>query len=813
MGNSQTKEARGHGSSGPRVSGSTSPTGRQDGQQNNLEAPLRPAHSRQRRGSRPDFSFLGLGGNSDQDTSSLEQRRETKVEREARKAEKERVARLKERERSMREEHVDGGYLVTQGVYVGTEDFNKAIVRQFMIERRLAPFWRGLNDFSDSWAEHQLMAAARGMAIPPADEVPPELEYQLAKRITTDRTKESALKSLTIPIGGRSQSFQSDSSAPLSPPPNSLPIPSPSSPPPTGSPGTSTFRTRAKTLASLATSSRGNSQVDMTPREFQLPPDPFVNGQPIEVYLYKDASECPICFLYYPPYLNTTRCCEQPICSECFVQIKRPDPHPPEHEQPDPNAPPVSDAEREAQADGLLVSEIATCPYCKTPDFGITYTPPPFRRGLTYGTGSHPYQIRSAMSSQTSISSGNLSPGPGRRRGTSLSANAPEVITTDKIRPDWATKLAAARAHAARRSAAATALHTAAYLMNGQSADSRAFAAFSRRGMLRRSTLEGGENGPSSNLSALAMLAERHAARQQEAAGETRANALLPPPRGSSSRRSRMDDLEDMMMMEAIRLSLASEEERRRKEEKEARKEAKKKEKETKKAEKAARKNSLFTVNSNGSNGDASSSQMERSRSNLSLGQDDESTTSKGKGVERSDTPPVVGGKVEEEAPRPYYIPALSLSGTSQESLASSIPIPTAAEPFRRSHLRQMSTASSTSSSFVEPGPAASFSGSGTPPPGSLEPMFNFRSLAAMIGEDEKDNDSAHVENAHRDQSPKFREDTQEKGPSNAGESWDHDDSDLPASSDSSAMRESDADPVVKNGKPVVEPSTSISHV
>lgn len=33
----------------------------------------------------------------------------------------------------MREEHVDGGYLVTQGVYVGTEDFNKAVVRQLMV--------------------------------------------------------------------------------------------------------------------------------------------------------------------------------------------------------------------------------------------------------------------------------------------------------------------------------------------------------------------------------------------------------------------------------------------------------------------------------------------------------------------------------------------------------------------------------------------------------------------------------------------------------------------------------------------------------
>jgi hypothetical protein len=215
-----------------------------------------------------------------------------------------------------------------------------------------------------------------------------------------------------------------------------------------------------------------------------------------------------------------------------------------------------------------------------------------------------------------------------------------------------------------------------------------------------------------------------------------------------------MDDLEDMMMMEAIRLSLASEEERRKKEEKEARKEAKKKEKEGKKADKAARKNSLFTLHSNGSNGDGASSLMERSRSNLSLGLDDDSISGKGKGIERNGTPPQEGTRVDEEMPRASYLPSLSLSGTSQESVASSIPIPTAAEPFRRSHLRQMSNASSASSSFVDSGPAATFSGSSTPPPGSLEPMFNFRSLAAMIGEDEKAENSAHVEDANGDPSP-----------------------------------------------------------
>lgn len=83
------------------------------------------------RGSRPDLSFLGLGSSST--AEPLEVRRETKQEREARKLAKEREARQKERERSMKEEHIDGGFCVTQGVYTGTEDFNKAVVRQLMV--------------------------------------------------------------------------------------------------------------------------------------------------------------------------------------------------------------------------------------------------------------------------------------------------------------------------------------------------------------------------------------------------------------------------------------------------------------------------------------------------------------------------------------------------------------------------------------------------------------------------------------------------------------------------------------------------------
>lgn len=61
------------------------------------------------------------------------ERRETKQEREARRLERERILRVKERERSMKEEHVDGGFLVTMGVYTASEDFSKPIVRQLQV--------------------------------------------------------------------------------------------------------------------------------------------------------------------------------------------------------------------------------------------------------------------------------------------------------------------------------------------------------------------------------------------------------------------------------------------------------------------------------------------------------------------------------------------------------------------------------------------------------------------------------------------------------------------------------------------------------
>lgn len=706
MGNSATKEQRHSTAVGYHSRHQDVSSSRERGPEN---LPSNVYTARSGRGSRHDLSFLGIGSTS-QTVDPPEVRRETRQEREARKLEKERVAREKERVRSMKEEHVDGGYLVTQGVYTGTEDFSKPTVRQFMIERRIAPFWYGLNDFKDEWTEHQLVAAANGLPIPAADDIPPEPEK--AAIVESPSGSNHNIDNLTVPIAGRSDSYASDHSLNLSQPHATFPVTT-SSPPHNHSlhmHPSSPFRPRSKTLASLT--SKNPPQGEIVPREIQLPTDPYVNGQRMEAFLYKDATECPICFIFYPPYLNKTRCCDQPICSECFVQIKRPDPHPPEHEHHSPSSPSQSQAAPQENPD-TLVSEPANCPYCQQSEFGVTYEPPPFKRGLAYANLAA-VNYGSAMSSSSSLNSAaspTLKPASGRRRTTSVSASDAAVITTDKVRPDWATKLANARNHAARRSAAATALHTAAYMMgNGATHESRGFG-FSRFGRGRDSPADSTSGTPTGHgpdtaarLAAFSTLAEHHAQRQREAQNES----------GSRRRRSRVEDLEEMMMMEAIRLSLVAEEERKRKEEAEAakiaKKEAKKKEKAEKKAEKAA-KRGVYGSGAASVSGSALSLALpgvgrRRGNSGSSVIAREAATNKndKGKDVDRgtatmstsssangaSATLPTFQHHVEEPTPKVH----------SQEFCPQSPTTVTA--PEKPSHLRQMSNASSAASSYVE---------------------------------------------------------------------------------------------------------------
>jgi len=135
MGNTSTKESRS--SDGGHRSHHSAAAAHADSSATNADQ----SSSRRNRVSRADLAPLGLasaGGGSSSRADAPHERRETKQEREIRRLERERLARTAERERSMREEHVDGGYLVTMGIYNGPEDFNKQIVRQLIVSTRVA---------------------------------------------------------------------------------------------------------------------------------------------------------------------------------------------------------------------------------------------------------------------------------------------------------------------------------------------------------------------------------------------------------------------------------------------------------------------------------------------------------------------------------------------------------------------------------------------------------------------------------------------------------------------------------------------------
>lgn len=133
MGNSSSKDSR-HASEDTSPGGTGASSSQHAGTERTITQIYGP-RSGSGRGSRQDLSFLGLrrdrGGG--EDAAQPERPKETKQERDARRAERERQARIKERERSIREEGVDGGFLVTLGTYTGPEDFSKPTVRQLQV--------------------------------------------------------------------------------------------------------------------------------------------------------------------------------------------------------------------------------------------------------------------------------------------------------------------------------------------------------------------------------------------------------------------------------------------------------------------------------------------------------------------------------------------------------------------------------------------------------------------------------------------------------------------------------------------------------
>ncbi|KAL7316907.1 SNF1-interacting protein [Mucor circinelloides] len=347
------------------------------------------------------------------------------------------------------EDLVDLGAVFPNGLYPTTEqDYDPRILQKLIVQRKIAPFYKGLPDAPE--------------------------------------TVTAATLSPSLPVPQSSSSLSTIS--------------------------TSSSNTNVNTTA---TSSSSLPAVDSKPKtrprsasQRDASYDPYIERKKAylekmkqrEKMLYNDAVECPICFLYYPANINYSRCCDQPICTECFVQIHRPIETP---------------------------SVPATCPFCMEENYGILYESPAWSEKFQARSRSGSHSTMTGTRHTTSGVGG--SDGPRRE---SVDHKNPDVVLVDHIRPNWDKTTTPApnpvRAVSRRNSA------------------SNAGSGGSRHNNLLRAA------GVTSLLT--------RPGRSASSAAATEYHQHLNNMRDVNM------DLEDWMVMEAIRLSLAEQEENDRKE-------------------------------------------------------------------------------------------------------------------------------------------------------------------------------------------------------------------------------------------------------
>ncbi|GAA5859274.1 hypothetical protein JCM1840_003828 [Sporobolomyces johnsonii] len=269
---------------------------------------------------------------------------------------------------------VDGGFLEPQSLLYAHVEYHRPTVHKLILDRKLSPFFLGLNDFEDDWDTDRIVVALG------------EAEQQATQNLkdaytaASEAADEAEAAQLNCPPGTRKhkEAVQTVNAAVM-------------------------HRERLAEVIKMR-EKRGGGGLQWSSKTDQAK-------------LYQGrAVECPICFLYYPPSMVHTRCCDQPICTECFVQIKRADATPTH-----------------------LESEPAACPFCMEPNFGCVYPKP-----------TRPTVQASASGGSGSSMDGGPAAQPKPRR-KSFAHTEKEVVTTDMIHPDWEAKLEAMKATVARR--------------------------------------------------------------------------------------------------------------------------------------------------------------------------------------------------------------------------------------------------------------------------------------------------------------------------------------------------------------------------
>jgi hypothetical protein len=91
--------------------------------------------------------------------------------------------------RGHHDETVDHGHLTPQGVYTGPRDWNQAVVSQLICARRLAPFYRPLEEYDESWDDDQILAARKEPTVPESE------GQEVTTRIEATVSSHSSVKS------------------------------------------------------------------------------------------------------------------------------------------------------------------------------------------------------------------------------------------------------------------------------------------------------------------------------------------------------------------------------------------------------------------------------------------------------------------------------------------------------------------------------------------------------------------------------------------------------------------------------------------
>lgn len=314
-------------------------------------------------------------------------------------------------------ETVDGGFLAPYGCY-GFEklDYDASVVKSLITRRELAPFYTPLQDYDEDWTREELLKIVDGLPLhAPFDsileeyeDVPtgnlqnPDFEYLIDRSLPKGEQRKMRSRIFKARLYKKRIMWQeSENNEYLD----------------------------VKFAKQSVNVSRQTKDVKLDPAMESLPSDD------LKFCMYSEGLECPICFLYMPGPMNYSHCCQQPICTECFVQIKRADPHFP-HDEVDPTKPVTENNDKDPK---LLISEPSNCPYCATPNFAVKYTPPSNRR--TGILGSVPAKFVSTEQKVVKPSS---------------HVNS---VTSDDLRPNWDYKLKKERSRLARREANATAIH------------------------------------------------------------------------------------------------------------------------------------------------------------------------------------------------------------------------------------------------------------------------------------------------------------------------------------------------------------------